>query len=67
MSVAKVIEVSASSPDGFEAAIQEAITKSKETVRGIKSAWVKEQQVRVDTDGNVTEYQVNVMITFVVD
>ena len=67
MSVAKVIEVSASSPEGFEAAIKEAITKSRETVRGIRSAWVKEQQVRVDGDGNITDYQVNVMITFVVD
>ena len=36
------------------------------TLRNVRSAWVKEQQVRV-TEGSITEYQVNMMVTFVID
>ncbi|MGD9694552.1 MAG: dodecin family protein [Thermoleophilia bacterium] len=66
MSVAKVIELSAVSKEGFEAAIREAITKSGETLRNIQGAWVKEQKVVVE-NGEVTGYQVTLAVTFVVD
>ena len=65
MSVAKVIEISAESTKGFEAAIQEGIQRAGETVQNIKSAWIKEQQVLVQ-DNNVVNYRVNMMVTFVV-
>lgn len=66
MSVAKVIELSARSSSSFEEAIQEAITKAGETVNNIEGAWVKEQKVVVE-NGNITGYDVNLKITFVVD
>jgi flavin-binding protein dodecin len=65
MSVAKVIEISAESAKGFEAAIQEGIKRAGETVQKIKSAWIKEQQVVVK-DNKVVIYRVNMMVTFVV-
>jgi len=64
MSVAKHIEITADSEKSFEDAIQAGITKASETVKGIRSAWVKDQQVMV-TDGNVTLYRVNIKVTFV--
>ncbi|MFO8013914.1 MAG: dodecin family protein [Phycisphaerae bacterium] len=64
MSVAKVIEISAESPDGFEAAAREGIAKAAETVKHIQSAWVKEQKVVVE-DGQVTAYRVDMKVTFV--
>ena len=66
MSVAKVVEISATSPDSFEDAIRQAVAKANETLRGIKSAWVKEQLAHVE-NGAVTEFQVNVQITFVLE
>jgi dodecin len=66
VSVAKVIELSARSSSSFEDAIQEAITKAGETVTNIEGAWVKEQKVVVE-NGNITGYDVNLKITFVVD
>jgi flavin-binding protein dodecin len=66
MSVAKVIEVSATSEKGFEDAIQEGIAKAAETVRNIKAAWVKEQQVVVE-DEKITGFRVDLKITFVLD
>ena len=66
MSVAKVSEISATSSKSFEDAIHQGLTRSAKTLRNIQSAWIKEQQVRCQ-DGRITEYQVNLMVTFVLD
>ena len=66
MSVAKVSEISATSTISFEDAIKQGIARARKTLRNIRSAWIKEQHVRV-TDGAITEYQVNMMVTFVID
>jgi flavin-binding protein dodecin len=66
MSVAKVTEISSTSTKSFEDAIQQGLTRASQTIRNIRSSWIKEQHVRV-TDGKVTEYQVNMMVTFVLD
>ena len=66
MSVARVTEISATSKSGFEDAVREGIKRASKTLRGIRSAWIKEQQARVE-DGEIVEYQVNMMVTFVLD
>lgn len=66
MSVAKVSEISATSQKGFQDAIDQGIARAHKTLRNVRSAWIKEQQVRVK-DGAITEYQVNMMVTFVID
>jgi flavin-binding protein dodecin len=63
MSVAKVIEISAESPESFEDAIRRGIARATETVENIRSAWVKEQQVKVE-NGKITEYRVDMKVTF---
>ena len=65
-SVAKVTEISARSDKSFEDAIQQGIARANKTLRNVRSAWIKEQQVRVE-GGGITEYQVNMMVTFVID
>lgn len=64
--VAKVSEISATSTVSFEDAIKQGIARADKTLRNIRSAWVKEQQVRV-ADGKITQYQVNMLITFVLE
>jgi len=66
MSVAKVIEISSSSDQGFEDAISQGIARAAETIHGIEGAWIKEQKVVIN-DNRVTEYRVNMAITFTVD
>jgi flavin-binding protein dodecin len=65
MSVAKTIEIIASSPGGIEAAIREGIAKASETVKGIEGAWVKDTKVIV-RDDQVAEWRVTLAVTFVV-
>ena len=66
MAVAKVTEIKASSPVSFDAAIKEGIERSHKTLEGIKSAWIQDQEVRVDENGKVVEYRVLMKVTFMV-
>jgi len=66
MSIARVTEISSTSTKSFEDAIQNGVKRATETLRNVRSAWVKEQQIKID-NGNIVEYQVNLMITFVLD
>lgn len=66
MSIAKVTEITAASERGFEDAIQKGIKRASKTIRGMQSAWVNEQNVVIEND-RVTEWRVNLKITFVLD
>jgi dodecin len=66
MSVAKVVEVSASSPTSFEDAVKNGIDKAGESLRGIKGAWVSEEKVEVE-DGKIVEFRVTLRISFVLE
>jgi len=63
MSVAKVTEIIASSPNSFDDAVVEGIKRADKTLNNIQSAWVKEQKVAV-ANGAVTEYRVTLKVTF---
>jgi dodecin len=64
--VARVTEISARSTVSFEDAINSGVERASETLRNVTSAWVKEHQVRVE-GGRVAEYQVNLLVTFVLE
>lgn len=66
MSVAKVIEISAESNQSFEDAVNQAISKASQSVHNIKSAWIKEQQVKIENN-QVVAYRVDLKVTFVLD
>lgn len=66
MSIAKISEISATSTKSFEDAIQQGIARATKTLRNVKSAWIKEQHIRIE-NGLPSEYQVNMMVTFVLD
>ncbi|WP_226468964.1 dodecin family protein [Luteimonas panaciterrae] len=66
MSVAKVIELNASSNVSIEDAVKHGLKKASETVKGIKGVWVNEIKAVTDDAGNITEWRVNLRITFIV-
>jgi flavin-binding protein dodecin len=66
MSIAKVSEISATSTKSFEDAIASGLSRAHKTLRNVRSAWIKEQQVRLEK-GKIVEYQVNMLVTFVLD
>jgi dodecin len=62
-SVARVTELSCTSPESFEDAIRIGVERATATLRNVQSAWVKEQRVNIENDRAVS-YQVNLLITF---
>jgi len=64
MTVAKTIEITASSKKSFEDAMENGIAKASETLDNVTGAWVKDQEV-VLAKGKVTEYRVRLRVTFV--
>lgn len=67
MSIAKVSEIIASSPKSFDDAIKEGVARAQKTLKNIKSAWVENQQVKLDQKGQISEYRVQLKITFVLE
>ena len=66
MAVAKVIEISAESRDGFKDAIDQGLQTASRTVSNIKNAWVKDQEVVV-SNNKVAGYRVHLKVTFVLE
>ena len=64
MSVAKVIELSATSTRSFEDAIQQGVARATKTLKNVEGAWVKEQQVSIE-NGRISRYRVNLLVTFI--
>ena len=67
MTVAKVTEIMASSTKSFDDAILIGVARAHKTLKNLKSAWVQDQQIKLDNDGKITEYRVHLKITFIID
>jgi len=66
MSVAKVTEITATSPKSFDAALRAGVQRANKTLKNVKSAWIKDQNV-VIKKGKITEYQVLLKVTFILN
>jgi dodecin len=67
MSVAKVSEIIASSSTSFDDAIKMGIARAHKTLKNLKSAWVENQQIKLNDKGQITEYRVQLKITFILE
>lgn len=61
--VARITELSARSEDSFEDAIETGVERATSTLRNVRGAWVKEQEVVIE-NGEITAYEVIMKITF---
>lgn len=67
MTVAKVTEIIASSTKSFDDAILTGVGRAHKTLKNLRSAWVQNQQVKLNNEGNITEYRVQLKVTFIID
>ena len=65
MSVARVTEIIASSPESFEVATRKGLRRASKTLKNVRGAWVEGQKVECDSTGHVTEFRVILKVTFV--
>ena len=66
MTVARVTEISSTSDRSFEDAIQQGVARAAKTLRNVRGAWIKEQQIDIEGE-RITRYRVNMLVTFVLD
>jgi flavin-binding protein dodecin len=66
MSVARVTEITSTSPQSFEDAINQGVARATKTIRQVKGAWIKEQRIEIENN-RISAYQVNMLVTFVLD
>jgi dodecin len=66
MSVARNTEISATSNKSFEDAIKQGLDRATKTLRNVRGAWIKEQEVGLEND-QIAWYKVTMIVTFVLD
>ncbi|HSH21641.1 MAG TPA: dodecin family protein [Candidatus Caenarcaniphilales bacterium] len=66
MSVARNTEISSTSSESFEDAIRQGLARATRTLRNVRSAWIKEQEVMLEND-QIAVYKVVMVVTFVLD
>jgi len=67
MTIARVTEIKASSPKSFEDAIKQGVARAHKTLKNVKAAWIENQEVLVGEDGTISEYRVQMRVTFVLE
>jgi flavin-binding protein dodecin len=67
MSVARVTEIKASSTKSFDDAIKEGIARANKTLKNLRGAWIENQEIVIDDKGHITEYRVQMKVTFILD
>ena len=67
MSVSSISEIKASSKESFDDAIRQGVARAVKTLRNVKSAWVANPDVRIDKEGNIAEYRVQLKVTFILE
>jgi flavin-binding protein dodecin len=64
MTVARVTEITAASPESFDDAIRTGIARAVKTLDNVRGAWIQDQEIVVEDD-KVTQYRVHMKVTFV--
>lgn len=67
MSIARVTEIKASSPVSFDDALKAGVARAHKTLKNVVSAWIENQEVVINQDGQITEYRVHLRITFILE
>jgi flavin-binding protein dodecin len=67
MSIARVTEIKASSSESFDAALHEGLARAQKTLKNVKSAWIQNQEILLDSKGKIAEYRVHMKVTFVLE
>ena len=65
MSVARVTEIKSSSPKSFDDAINVGVARAHKTLTNVTAAWIENQEILIDDKGQITEYRVQLKVTFI--
>ena len=67
MSISRVTEVKSSSKVSFDDAMKKGVARAQKTLKNVKSAWIWNQEILLDNKGKISEYRVQMKITFILE
>jgi flavin-binding protein dodecin len=67
MSISRVTEIKSSSPVSFDDAIKKGIARANKTLTNVRGAWIWNQEVLIDKKGKISEYRVQMKVTFILE
>ena len=67
MSIARVTEIKSSSTKSFDDAIKAGVARAHKTLTNVRAAWIENQEVLIDDKGQITEYRVQMKVTFILE
>jgi flavin-binding protein dodecin len=67
MTISRITEIKASSTKSFDDAIRAGIARASKTLKNVAGAWIKNQEVLVGRDGQISEYRVEMKVTFLLE
>ena len=67
MAISRTTEIKSSSTESFDDAMKKGIARARKTLNNVRGAWIENQEVLVDGEGRVTEYRIQMKITFILE
>ena len=67
MSISRTTEIKSSSPTSFDDAMKKGITRANKTLKNVRGAWIENQEILLDEKGKISEYRVQMKITFILE
>jgi dodecin len=67
MSISRTTEIKSSSATSFDDAMKKGIARAQKTLKNVRGAWIENQEVLLDASGKITEYRMQMKVTFILE
>ncbi len=67
MSISRTTEIKSSSATSFDDAMKKGIARAQKTLNNVSGAWIENQEILLDTKGKITEYRIQMKVTFILE
>jgi len=67
VAITRITEVKSSSSISFDDAMKKGIARAQKTLKNVRAAWIENQEVMIDGNGKISEYRVQMKITFTLE
>ena len=67
MSISRTTEIKSSSALSFDDAMKKGIARAQKTLNNVRGAWIENQEIIIDEKGKISEYRVQMKITFILE
>jgi flavin-binding protein dodecin len=67
MSISRITEIKSSSTTSFDDAMKKGLARAQKTLKNVRGAWIESQEVLLDEKGKLSEYRVQLKITFILE